>query len=291
MAEKKAEINIRIRGLALAYNFPDADVNRWRVLFPFDACHSIKLSCGEAGKDLTFLGHFGTPGMRLHVKHSGAPKAGTATEDFESVFDMTSGTTHDDGLEMKTGWNDLGLLLTLDNAKLSVWHFLDEFFRPNRLVVSLTRGEEEQPVNGRIAYSFRAAIDLAEDAVIDVLAHDRSVFRTQPGVSYDLLIDNECIQMPEPVADGKFAQMEKGDMQMYYKLLADPKDEKKQFEVTGQATPGAESPALPFNEVLEKFLAMDSTPSLSLMTTDFFRTGEGKPCMTGRISNPANLAS
>lgn len=253
-------VNVLIKGVAICY---EKD-NLWKVLFPFDGCHSVKVSYKVDGREV-FLGHFGQVNNRLSISTDQQQIPPQSSNQFkQEVLDLTdpSGKTHPTVMK-KQGWNDRGVLLTIKNINFDVRHKLKRDF-PNsvrNLDLILTDRVTERRFGAAedVAHSVEGNINLKGNETVTITtAAGTNIFTSEPGNAYEITFDNDC-ELPNPSG--------KNDMEMFYELIEEPGKPNRKFIIEGKRTgdpvPGPK--AIP--------------PSLL----------EGKPCLAVQVTKSEQL--
>jgi hypothetical protein len=227
-------IEIIVKGIAICYKKTIADGRTvWRVLFPFNDCHSVKLSCDMGGETI-FLGHLGSSKSKIEIVTGSTTSSTGSTTDFKEVLDLTSDgsdpahplVTHA-SLQKKSGWDERGVALTIPNMYFDVRNSLRDFAEIGNSEIYLedTEGGIEQPIED-IAHSVRGTIDLSGGETASIIIDGRTIFTSQPEVSCVLVFDNDC---KEEHPDHP------NDMVMIYQLVEEPGNEDRMFLVKGRA--------------------------------------------------------
>lgn len=242
---------ILINGIALFYHKGDG---LWKVLFPFDKCHTVKLLTPDNGTGVSL----GTgEGSQVRIKATGAASKFDIDPNFADFLDLTSDNAHSSGVKLKDDANPF-VLLTIESAKVSVGtHTLCRFqlFDANENV-GLT------PFR-RIAYSGKAEID-SEKIEIEINGNVEHSFEHDNIV---IAFDNLC-----PTEDPKNPV---SDLILLYDVIEDASGSGKEFTVDRHPDekPGA---ALVTGPILGLLGPVDNNPAVFLpgLPCNVFKAGK-----------------
>jgi len=214
-------VTIIIRGVGLVY--PRQEEKSWKILFPFDDCHEVKFKTSETDPGIPLA----KPGQKIRIHTVGEPASAFAVgADFEKFLDITSPQSHRNGIKAKGNPTDNSVLVTIENAKFSVFEF-------TRCRMQLMNAEKVVVQPKQIGYSGRADIK-GEKVTIEV----EGVTGFPKTFDEDTIIylDNICPrQLSETIltADGKieFSDAGPSDFEMLYEIIEDVITPEKKFIV------------------------------------------------------------
>ncbi|HVE55343.1 MAG TPA: hypothetical protein VNB22_00845 [Pyrinomonadaceae bacterium] len=223
-------VRIIIRGIALAYFKQGQDI--WKVLFPFDDCHLVKfkLSENEAGVPLA-----GT-GRQIRIRAENPTSAFEIGDNFGEFLDITSKHSHQNGIKPKGSLADKSVLLSIENAKFSVFEF-------TRCRFQLMDDENVTIPPKVIGYSGKAEIT-GEKVIVE--AEGVSGFPKTFDQDGLIIFDNICPRnLEEQIGpDGEIhmlAEDQPSDFEKLYEIVEDASEPDKKFVVDRDPTqkPGA----------------------------------------------------
>ena len=267
-------INIIIKGIGICYlkNVQGKDV--FRVLFPFNECHSVKFSY-ETGGRTVFVGHLGKAKSKIEVTAtSAASNLASVTEQFRTeVFDLTAGkaelTTHPQ-IYPKAGLDERGVVLTIPSVSFDVRHTLRYFDvnSPEKMIIYVadSDGAPDQIIND-LAHSITGQILLGAGGTVSVKTDEGNIFTSRPDSACTLIFDNDCKEVTHK-PDGSY----KNDMEMLYELVEEPGHTTRKFFVSGR-----EKNPTPKIEAAGTFLT--EPPQLV----------QGKPCLIVKVSDTDSI--
>lgn len=247
-------VNIIIKGVALCYRKD----GMWKVLFPFDTCHKVKFSYRKDDNPAVKLSNLAKANNVIEVTASGAadPDQSASSNYRQHILDLTSPGMHS-RISRKTDWNQKAVLMTIENAKLHIYDYIqDHTGRPVPLV-DTERPSEPQTLD-MVGHSVRAEISLNNAGIVRVRSEGRDILTTDPGASYTLTFDNDCKE-PRPG---------KNDMEMLYKAIEEPGKPWRMLLVGGRGSSQKDG-IIPF--------------------TDPPMPEEGKPCLAVGTGDPTDL--
>lgn len=141
-----ANVTIFIKGIAMFYHKGDG---LWKVLFPFDECHTVKLITPNNGNgDSLGIG----AGATVRIKTINPTSKFDIDPNFDTFLDLTSENAHKEGVKLKTNNANPFVLLTIENAKVSVGE-------STRCRFQLQEGNTGLTPFTHIAYSAKATIE------------------------------------------------------------------------------------------------------------------------------------
>jgi hypothetical protein len=201
-----ASINIIIKGIAISYHKNDG---LWKVLFPFGECHQVryKESDNDPGIPLAEIN------QRIRITTENADSTFEIGENYNDFLDLTADYSHKNGVRMKDAWDENAVLMSIENAKVSVYEYTQNehlMIKEKRVTLAPTK----------IGYSGIAIIE-SEKVIINVDNH--------PG--FPKLLDKDCtIIFDNDCEQGETREI--SDLQMVYNLVEDPRAANEQFIVT-----------------------------------------------------------
>lgn len=288
-----ATIDIIIRGIAICYKKQkSAEVDLWRVLFPFDdenlapgkqLCHELNFSKKEGdGPELPVPGHKRPLAKRRGVITIKASQhklttSGESKNFKEFALDLTNTAagkpkTHD-ALELKDkgteNWRNGTVLMKIDvPAEFSVCDYIHELTKGD---IFLNEDDGSgTAIQGKqhtiIAHSVKATFELDKDKILQVFdgADVLENITVKEGVLYTLIFDNDC----------KIKKPGENDMDMFYaKTIVEPGKPKRRFRI-------ADKPMFKVTPAKKGGIVKASVPP-SLF--------EGKPCLSVVVTKSENL--
>lgn len=263
-----ATINIIIKGIAICYQKEIAGKKVWRILFPFNECHTTKFGY-EKGNEKVFVGHLAKAKSKIEVTRSaGGGSAGSSARFNNQVLDLTTNsviTTHSK-VALKSGWDTRGVLLTIPSVFFDIrmtlleyedTRLLDQIFlyNPDEATEQILYDRDSSTTVLDVAHSITGEIQLRAEETLSVETDEHSIFTTEPNTDYTLIFDNDCDEILE-LPDGTY----RNDMEMIYQLFQEPNHTNRKFLVQGRGNP-AEPPNLL----------------------------RGKPCLVVKVSDPVSV--
>lgn len=252
-----AKITILIEGIGLIYQ----KESKWKVLFPFDSQHRVKFVWKEGGRNN--IQPLAMEGCRINIAVDTPASSHTVNSNvFTEFFNIT--TVHENGVKVKSFWNDLGVLLTIPNSTLS------RKDPTNSTFIVTKRGRKIRDL-GQIGYSAKAEIELGEGGRLTVEAKDAAgvtffskVFADQ---DFTIKFDNNC-------PNG--APTEITDFEMLYNILEDippASTPKRKFSIERYPKPNLESSSDFVNLIT---IALKNL--FEILNTNLSANEEGVPC-------------
>ena len=210
-------INIKVSGVVLFCQ----KMGITRLIFPIDAdCHRVAFTHQKQGESPSAVTNLAQPGREIQVATQDAVSTTGVSNDINQFIDLTADYSHDSGIEMKTGWQDKAVVVTIENAYVSLGELSARKFI--LLEDNVIRRKAE-----KIGNSFNADITLSSNGRVSIfyeeMNQDFSVFESEAGSNYTLTFDNDCAMLP-PTA--------RNDFDMYYDLIEDAFSRRK-FKLIG----------------------------------------------------------
>jgi hypothetical protein len=272
-----ATVEVIIQGLAICYQKRVDGKKVWRVLFPFDAtCHRIKFDAStQQGGNIELAG----ARRRINITTEPRRNKTDSTSRFKrTVFNLTSGDTHAQ-LSAKDGWEEKGVLLTMENIRLDLDRPLR--IRPKKggkpLELTLTDKDGNKiKTLGETAYSIRGKFRLKDRGRVIVKEGSETIFATAPDEDCILTFDNDC----------KDETAVQSDMEMFYALVGNPDKPDEQFLVESKEKTTALAAAK--NSVAPPISERDE--GIPATTGDEELRSEGdKPCLSAQVTKTDRL--
>jgi hypothetical protein len=188
-----AKVNIIIKGISMIYH-KDDDI--WKILFPFGECHLLKFKQNENDPGLALA----SPNRQIEITAQNASSEFEIGESYSDFLDLTAEYSHANGVKLQSGWENRAVLMTLENAKISVD---DHTENPHILLKGSTVMLE--PTN--IGYSAKAEIE-GDEVIVNVSNHPD--FPKVFDQDCTLIFDNDC-------GEGETRQV--SDFQMVYSVI------------------------------------------------------------------------
>jgi hypothetical protein len=247
-----ARTTIFIRGISMFYHKGDG---LWKVLFPFDKCHTVKfITPNNVAGDSLGVG----AGARVRIKAVNPTSKFDINPNFDHFLDITSEKAHKNGVKLKADAKPF-VLLTIESAKVSVG-------RDTHCKYQLFDGTTGLSSFNEIAYSGKAII---ESEGIEIEINGEVV----DGLNQDavLVFNNIC--------DTEDPNNPVSDLILLYDVIEDASGSGKKFTIDRDPTqkPGA---AAVTPSILDAIGPKDNDPS------PFFR---GLPCNVVKASKSNNL--
>lgn len=241
---------ILIQGIGLIYHKDDG---LWKVLFPFEECHTVKFkeSFSDPGISLAGL----TSQVRIKTVN---PTSSFEVGDFDDVLDLTADRAHQEGVNLKDNPAPF-VLLTVENAHFTIMH---STFCRYHLIDGLG------PISKlkQIAYTVKGNIEC--DSLI-VEADGVSGFPKKFDQNIDLIFNNEC----PPGSSGSVS-----DLRLLYDVIKDARN--NDLKLTIERDPEQKPQATPTSPILSVLSRADNN----------CRPGEeGLPCNVFKATKPGNL--
>lgn len=201
-----ARVNIIIKGIAMSYHKGDG---LWRILFPFGDCHEVKFKEDQESSGISLA----RANRQIQITTENASSVFEIDDNYKDFLDLTADYSHRNGVRMKDGGDENAVLMSIENAKLSVYEYTTtEHMLINQNNVTFAPAQ--------IGYSALAVID-SEKVFINV--NDQADF---PKVFEDdctLIFDNDC---------GEGDTREISDFDLVYSVVEGVVAEEERFVVT-----------------------------------------------------------
>jgi hypothetical protein len=234
-------VEIILKGVGICYEKKDT----WKILFPFNECHSVKFSCRKNDEKLTKIGHLAMANCRIDVNVSPERQNREAkrSPNFEKyVLDLThteekkqaqdsSGKVPTHGKvrvkkdkDKKEKWREKAVLLSLQNAEMSVLDYIEDYTDEDILLHEVDT-PNRKPIEYSLAHWLRAKIDLQPNEELTVKRNNSELLKitstADKDIVYTLTFDNDCVEVRE----------NQNDMDMYYQIVEDAKNPKRRFRL------------------------------------------------------------
>jgi len=221
-----AKFKIIIKGIALSYIKKD---NVWRLLFPFDRCHTVKLKLDEHDPGISLA----SPGALIDVT-TGANtlSKGGAKSTYRNFLDLTADRMHDDGLVLRDDWEKSAVRMKIANALFSVYEM-------TKTRIAVTEDGEEKIPADYIGDTGLAEIE-SDELIIKVSGAKNFSMRFTADTTVTFY--NDCDNTSEIAFT---------DMAMLYWVVKDKEKPRRQFSVAEEGaqrssiTPAAQPSVMP----------------------------------------------
>ena len=246
-----AAVNIIIKGIAMTYHKED---NVWKIIFPIGECHEIKFkeSPDQPGISLA------EGKQQIQITTENAVSGFEIDANYQDFLDLTGDYSHLNGVKLKDDWNENAVLMTIENAKLSVC----EYTETEHL---LLKGDEVTFAPAKIGYSAQAQI-ISERVIVNVDNHPD--FPKVLDEDCTLIFDNDCEQ-------GETREI--SDFDLVYNVVEDINAAAERFIVT----------KVPENIDFPISVGTVFDSRTDEKSKDPF--ARGLPCHIIRVSRPENL--
>ena len=245
-----ARVNIIIKGIAMSYHKGDG---LWRILFPFGDCHEIKFKEDEESSGISLAG----VNRQIQITTENVSSVFEIDSNYDDFLDLTADYSHSNGIKMKDGGDQNSVLMSIENAKLSVYAYTE-----NEHMLMHQNNVTFAPA--LIGYSALATID-SEKVFINVNDHPDfpKVFKQD----CTLIFDNDC---------GEGDTREISDFDLVYSVVEGVAAEEERFVVE----------KVPKNIDHPIVVGMVYHPAEKDHKDPF---AGGLPCHMVRVSQPENL--
>ena len=273
-----SEFTIITKGIAASYLKKDAAQNDvWKVLFPVNDCHNLKL---RVGRDDENTDHdsgivLGQMGVRIDISVTN-PLTATATKggDYDDFLDLTGAGLHS-ALKTKFPLDEMkAVLMSIENAEFSAEdHHPDAFKFVNGNGVDVTA--PFQPIGN----CGKAVVEGGE-LTLRVTGLGSGNFSMVFSEDTVITFDNDCYKATTKTA---------GDLEMLYDILRDAEDPGKKFSLKNMTFLS--------QRAVVGVGANGGGPNVNTVTTTNVTSAapensfEGLPCNKFRISVPRTLPS
>jgi hypothetical protein len=184
-----AKVEIFFRGIGMIHHKDDG---LWRVLFPFDDCHTVKFTSTFSEKEFSLA----SPGRNVRIRAVEPTSVFKIGERFDDFLDIASEVSHQDGVRIKDEEGTPFVLLTMENAEMLVGsHTYCRYQLLDKTNV-LTHPKE-------IAYSGKAVIE-AKSVVVEADGVDGFplTFDEDARISFDnICLQNALHPNNQPISD------------------------------------------------------------------------------------------
>ena len=246
-----ATVNIIIKGIAMVYHKDDG---LWKIIFPFGEGHEIKFKEGFEDLGIPLAGE----AREIRILTENASSSFEIDENYYDFLDLTADYSHENGVRLKDDWREKTVLMTIENAKLSVYEYTETEHM-------MLKGNNVTFAPTKICYSGQASIN-CEKVVIEVDNHP--LFPKIFEQSCTLIFDNDC---------EAGATREISDFDMVYRVVEDKEAVAERFVVTKVAED------IDYPIVVGTVLDGEDNE----INRDPLRTG--LPCHLVRVSKPEEL--
>lgn len=237
----------------------------WRILYPFDDCHTVRFKLSEEEKGISLA----APGREIRIKVENPVSRFEIGERFDDFLDLTSEVAHKDGVKLKDAEQPEGVLILVENAKLSVGEHTSCRFQ---LLQSKTDNILTAPKE--IAYSAKIEIE-GEKIIIEADGAEDFPRSFEQG-NVEIIFDNTCPPTEDEEDESNVEPI--SDLALLYTLIEDVNDPKKTLTIARDPAqmPGA--------------LIINPASFAGSRRLDNVRPGEkGLPCNIVKISKPTNM--
>lgn len=245
-----AKVNIVIKGISMIYHKDDSI---WKILFPFGECHQVKFKQNENDSGIALA----SSNRQIEITTQNASSVFEIGDSYNDFLDLTAEYSHANGVKIQNEWEDRAVLMTLENAKISV----DEYTKNLHLMMKGNTVTLE-PTN--IGYSAKAEIE-SDEVTVNVSKHPD--FPKVFNQDCTLIFDNDCEEGETRIIS---------DFQMVYSVIEDIAQE-EQFSVA-KLSKNVNFPVVA-GTVFEGEKEDKFKDSLA----------DGLPCHIVKISKPENL--
>jgi len=263
-----SQFTIITKGVGACYIKDDA----WKILFPFDTCHTVKLGFGVNGEEPDTGTSFGGKGVRIDVSVTDPLTRTAKGSDFDNFLDLTGSGAHAD-ITTKGELEDMNaVLVSLGNAVLGVKEHTPESFR-------LIDRDETRVTSTTFQKTGDSGQIFIEGGVLTIQVTGLGTSHTLTfSEDTTIIIDNDCLEAP--------ANIEFGDMDMLYDILADGVEEDRKLKMEKEKAP-ASATTLPQSVGV----AMNGTVSEVAVLSPLESPTSGLPCNMFHISKTLRLPS
>lgn len=257
---------IFIRGVGMVFE----DEGVWKVIFPFDECHTVKFKESDQDPGISLAAPGGGKVSIRAVEPSSSFAVG---DDFDDFIDLTADKAHCEGVVLKDK-PDPFVLLSIQNARLSVgehtfcrYHLLDGDYPVSELK--------------EVAYSAKAEIE-SRQLVVEAEGVEGFPKTFDGADSIVLTFDNICPpeEDDDDETDEDLQEEPVSDLKLLYGIMQDARGNGKEFTIdrAEDEKPGNAPPPEP------------GTPGLSQRDNDNLLPGEpGLPCNVVKGEKPRNM--
>jgi hypothetical protein len=201
-----ATVNIIIKGIAMTYHKEDGI---WKILFPIGDCHELKFKEGDNDPGI-FLAQ---ANRQIQITTQNAESEFEIDETYSQFLDLTADYSHTDGVKLKDDWSENAVLMSIGNAKLSMY---EQTTTEHMMLIenSVTLA----PTN--IAYSAQA-VTSGERIIVNV--DNETGFPKVYEDDCTLIFDNDC---------GEGDERETSDFDMVYNVVEGINAAEERYVVT-----------------------------------------------------------
>jgi hypothetical protein len=266
-----SKFTIITRGIAASYMKDDV----WKLIFPFNECHRLRLQVGgaQAANNTGGVGDtsgivLGQRGVNIEIGVTDPQSSTAEGDDYHDFVDLTGEGAHD-ALTPRFPMDEMNaVLMTIANAEFSVLDHIDRGYR----LVNPNGAESSAPFQ-KIGNCGKACLEGGE-LTVRVTGLEGGSFSMVFPDDATIIFDNDCYEQP---------MSKKGDLEMIYDILCDADRETTRFVLEGE--PVAIEPVTAAVGAGTAGLSPENptTPNPAI------DGGDGLPCNKYRISNPRTL--
>jgi hypothetical protein len=210
-------VSIIFKGVGLNY-LNDAG---WKIIFPFDSCHQLNLTCQKNDDPPEDLGPQAAADTAIVLTVTDAVPTTGADPDMDDFVDLTANYSHSDGINFKESWRDYGVELTLTSGTLSVNDYSGSEF----VVADNTSEITKAPAT--VGASLLGEVDVGEGSALEISVGEiilKSI-KYEQGAVYTLVFDNDCylVGRESPGLN---------DFKMFYTIIEDAVDSGTEYELS-----------------------------------------------------------
>lgn len=201
-----ATVNIIIKGIAMTYHKEDGI---WKILFPIGDCHELKFKEGDNDPGISLA----QANRQIQITTQNAKSEFEIDETYSQFLDLTADYSHTDGVKLKDDWSENAVLMSMGNAKLSMY---EQTTTEHMMLIenSVTLA----PTN--IAYSAQA---VTSGERITVNVDNETGFPKVYEDDCTLIFDNDC---------GEGDERETSDFDMVYNVVEGINAAEERYVVT-----------------------------------------------------------
>lgn len=201
-----ATVNIIIKGIAMTYYKEDGI---WKILFPIGDCHELRFKAGDNEPEISLA----EVNRRIKITTQNPTSEFEIDDTYSDFLDLTGDYAHSNGVKLKDDWSENAVLMSIENAKLSVHEYTKTehmMLKENSVTLAPTQ----------IGYSAQAVIN-SEKVIVNVDNHPE--FPKTFEEDCTLIFDNDC---------GEGDLRETSDFDMVYKIIEGIDSAEEKYVVT-----------------------------------------------------------